>query len=115
RIPPGDPFANQRPKAGTKPAGAGAIPIEEIDRPFLDAPGRGAVAYTAGDYATALEQYQAAVARNPQDAESLSNLGQVLVRMNRAQEALPYFERALAILPDRWAYQFYLARELGLF
>src|SRR5205823_6639509 len=35
RIPRGDPFAGQRPKAGTNAAGAGAIPIEEIERPFL--------------------------------------------------------------------------------
>ena len=72
------------------------------------------MAYAAGDFATALERYQAAVQKNPQDAESLSNLGQVLVRLNRTPEAIAYFDRAVAILPNRWAYQFNLARALGL-
>jgi tetratricopeptide (TPR) repeat protein len=109
-----DPFASQRAKTTAKP-GDMVKPAEEgMARPFLDAPGRGATAYMAGDYATALGQYRAAVERNPQDAESLSNLGQVLVRMNKADEAIQYFERAVSILPDRWAYQFNLARALGL-
>jgi len=110
---PRDPFESQRPKPAAKTANA---PAQDAgaERPFLDPAGRGAVAYTAGNYASALEQFQAAIERNPQDAESLSNLGQVLVRMNRTEEAIPYFERALAILPDRWAYQFNLARALGL-
>jgi len=113
KVQHGDPFASQHAMA-SKPAGAPAALDAGRDRPFLDAPGKGATAYTAGDYAAALEQYRLAVERNPQDAESLSNLGQVLVRMNKAEEAIPYFERAVAILPDRWAYQFNLARALGL-
>jgi tetratricopeptide (TPR) repeat protein len=108
----GDPSVNHPPNPVT--ATVERIPEEGMDRPFLDPSGKAATAYAAGDYATALEQYQTAVQRNPQDAESLSNLGQVLVRMNRTEEALPYFQRALAILPDRWAYQFNLARALGL-
>jgi tetratricopeptide (TPR) repeat protein len=113
RTATGDPLMPRR----QKPAGsvtAAAPPEEGMDRPFLDPAGKGAVAYESGDYAAALEQYQAAVERNPQDAESLSNLGQVLVRMNRVEEAIPYFQRALTILPDRWSYQFNLARALGL-
>jgi len=84
------------------------------ERTFLDAAGTGAVAYGSGNYVSALEQYQTAVERNPQDAESLSNLGQVLVRLNRAREAIPYFHRAIELIPNRWAYQFNLARAEGL-
>ena len=93
-----------------------AAPLPQIgrDRPFLDAAGAGAAAYGSGDYATSLAQYQAAVERNPKDADSLSNLGQVLVRLNRPADAIPYLTRAVVLAPDRWAYQFNLARALGL-
>lgn len=95
-------------------AEAAAAPVAEAaERTFLDPAGSGAVSYGAGDYQSALAQYQAAIERNPQDAESLSNLGQVLVRLNRAPEAIPYFQRAIEIIPNRWTYQFNLARALG--
>jgi tetratricopeptide (TPR) repeat protein len=84
------------------------------EHPFIEARGAGGLAYTAGDYASALEQFQAAVEKNPEDAESLSNLGQVLVRLDRVTEAIPYFERAVALIPQRWAYRFNLARALSL-
>lgn len=83
-------------------------------RPFLDASGAGATAYAAGDYDGALAQYRAAIERNPDDAESHSNLGQVLVRLKQPAEALPHFDRALQLIPDRWAYHFNRARALGL-
>ena len=111
---PRAPLGNQHAKTASKPGDAARPPAEGMDRPFLDASGKGATAYMAGDYATALAEYRAAVERNPQDAESLSNLGQVLVRMNKPDEAIPYFERAVSIVSDRWAYQFNLARALGL-
>lgn len=84
------------------------------DRPFLDAADEGALAYEAGDLATSLAKFQAAIERNPQDTDSLSNLGQVLVKMNRPADAIPYLSRAVSLAPDRWAYQFNLARALGL-
>ena len=83
-------------------------------RPFLDEAGSGAAAYATGNYGSALEQFQAAVKKNPDDAESLSNLGQLLVRLGRTAEAIPYFERAIKIIPQRWAYRFNLARAQGL-
>jgi Flp pilus assembly protein TadD len=89
-------------------------PPEPAERPFVDPAGKGSLAYAAGDYNASLVQYLAAVEKNPQDSESLSNLGQVLVRLNRTAEAIPYFERAVAILPARWAYHFNLARAQGL-
>lgn len=116
---PADPLAARR---SAQPAAApAALPTappadakDPRERAFMDASAAGNAAYGAGDYAAALARYQEAVARNPQDAESLSNLGQVLVKMNRSQEALPYFQRAVEIVPGRWAYHFNLARALAL-
>jgi tetratricopeptide (TPR) repeat protein len=93
---------------------ASALQPTGRDRPFLDAADVATIAYESGDYATSLAQFQAAIDRNPKDADSLSNLGQVLVKMNRPADAIPYFQRAVALAPDRWAYQFNLARALGL-
>jgi tetratricopeptide (TPR) repeat protein len=93
---------------------ARAVPQLGRDRPFLDPSGAGAAAYGEGDYAAALTQYQAAVEKNPRDTDALSNLGQVLVKMNRPADAIPYLNRAVSAAPDRWAYQFNLARALGL-
>ena len=93
---------------------ARGLPQLGRDRPFLDPSGAGAAAYGEGDYAAALAQYQAAVEKNPKDTDSLSNLGQVLVKMNRPADAIPYLNRAVSLAPDRWAYQFNLARALGL-
>ena len=109
-----DPLAERR-QAMARPAEpAATTPIPDAERPFLEAAGKGSIAYGAGDYATALARYEEAVKQNPQDAESLSNLGQVLVRMQRTAEAVPYFERATALNPQRWAYRFNLARAHAL-
>jgi tetratricopeptide (TPR) repeat protein len=109
-----DPLAERR-QAMARPAGAPVAPATpDAERPFLDASGKGTVAYSSGDYVSALARYEDAVKQNPQDAESLSNLGQVLVRMQRTAEAIPYFERAAALSPKRWAYRFNLARAQGL-
>ena len=110
-----DPLSTRRNASAAGPAeSAGPLPPVGRDRPFLDPAGVATAAYASGDYATSLAQFQAAIARNPQDADSLSNLGQVLVRLNRPADAIPYLQRAVAIAPDRWAHQFNLARALGL-
>ena len=100
-------------RAPAPPASVVAAAADE-PRAFLDPSGAGTTAYASGDYEAALTQYQGAVETNPQDAESHSNLGQVLVRLNRPVEALPSFDRAIALLPERWAYHFNRARALGL-
>jgi Flp pilus assembly protein TadD len=100
--------------AAAQPAKAVRMAAATADRPFLDPSAGAAIAYSSGDMAAALRQYQTAADRNPNDAESLSNLGQVLVRLGRPAEALRYFERAIALIPDRWAYRFNLARALGI-
>lgn len=109
---PADPFASRRPVRPRAAPPADLQPSEE--RAFLEPQGEAAIAYAAGDMPSALQHYQEAVGRNPNDAESHSNLGQVLVRLNRTEEALPHFQRAIELIPDRWAYTFNLARALGL-
>jgi len=91
--------------------GAGAL-VEP--RPFMDPRSSGSAAYAAGDFEGALAKYQDAIGRNPDDAESHSNLGQVLVRLGRPAEALPHFDRAIELIEGRWAYHFNRARALRL-
>jgi Flp pilus assembly protein TadD len=112
--PPATAAPRARAAAAASPGTTGPLPQIGRDRPFMDAADAATIAYAAGDYAASLAQFQAAVERNPQDTDSLSNLGQVLVRLNRPADAIPYFQRAVALMPDRWAYQFNLARALGL-
>jgi tetratricopeptide (TPR) repeat protein len=97
---------------GVRPAAAPAA----IDPPAraLDAGLAGNAAYGRGDIAGALAQFEAAVEANPQDPVALNNVGQVLVRDNRPQDALAYFDRAVARAPEHWAYHFNRARAYAL-
>lgn len=106
-----DPLAERR--VAVAPPIAPGAPQGPAERQFVDPSGKGSLAYAGGDYASAVTHFQEAVAKNPSDAESWSNLGQVLVRLKRAPEAVPCFERAIALLPSRWTYRFNLARALG--
>jgi tetratricopeptide (TPR) repeat protein len=108
-----DPLSGRHNAAPIAAAPIASAPVP-VERPFLEPAGAAAVAYEAGDYNAALAKYLAAIEKNPDDAESLSNLGQVLIRLNRTPESIAYFERAVSILPGRWAYQFNLARAQGL-
>jgi tetratricopeptide (TPR) repeat protein len=72
------------------------------------------VAYHSGDYDAAFDKYREATERDPNDAESFSNAGQALVRLGRVAEAVPYFQRAIELNGNRWAYRFNLARAHGL-
>ena len=101
-VPAQEPVEQQRaPEAAAAPA-------------YMEPKSEGAVAYSDGNYDTAVERYQAAIAKNRDDAEALSNLGQVLVRLAKVEEAIPYFDRAIALIPQRWAYHFNRARALGI-
>ena len=91
-----------------------AAPSTPTPRSFVDEGSAGSAAYAAGDVEGALKKYQDAIARNPEDAEAHSNLGQVLVRLGRPAEALPHFDRAIALIEGRWAYHFNRARALKL-
>jgi Flp pilus assembly protein TadD len=110
---PADPLAARR-QAVAPPPVEGQAPAPDTQRPFMDASASATVAYSAGDNAGAIEKFEAAVARNPQDAESFSNLGQVLVRVGRTEDAIPHFQRACSLNPDRWTYRFNLGRALAL-
>jgi Flp pilus assembly protein TadD len=109
-APKTDPLASRRVQAPIAKKEAPAA----VARPFMDSSAVGSEAYSSGDLNASLAAYQAAVEKNPQDAESWSNLGQVLLRLNRVAEAVPCFDRAIAILPSRWAYTFNRARAMGL-
>lgn len=91
----------------------GSAPVP-IDIPVLDAPAAGKNEYHHGNYEAALAHFQAKLQENPGDAESLSNAGQVLVRLGRTPEALPLLSEAAELDPTRWAYRFNLARAEGL-
>jgi Flp pilus assembly protein TadD len=95
-------------------AGPVATPAADVPRSFMDDNAAGSAAYGAGDFASALTKYEDAIARNPEDAEAHSNLGQVLVRLGRPAEALVHFDRAIALIQGRWAYHFNRARALKL-
>lgn len=71
------------------------------------------IAYQGGDYRAAFDRFLEATQRNPRDAEALSNCGQMLVRLNRVVEALPYFQRAIELNSGRWAYRFNLGHAYG--
>lgn len=79
---------------------------------FLDADEAGRLAYRGGNYDEALARFKASIARNPSDAESMSNAAQILVRQGRVEEALPLLRRAVEVNGGRWAYRFNLARAL---
>jgi len=70
----------------------------------------GQQAYVSGNIDASAQQLQRAVDANPNDPRALNDLGQVLVRTGRAREAITYLEKAVALKPDSWAYQFNRAR-----
>lgn len=102
------------PPAPPPPAAADPAPLATA--PAFDSrqvAAAGLVAYTRGDITGSVEQFQAVVEADPQNAEALNNLGQVLVRSGRPREAIPYFDRAIAQAGGVWAYHFNRARALG--
>ncbi|MGH9348150.1 MAG: tetratricopeptide repeat protein [Vicinamibacterales bacterium] len=106
------------PAADTRSAARRAAPAPVYPRVVrsIDARRPGEAAYARGDVPAALNHFQQAVDADPTDPEALNNLGQLLVRSGRAVEAMPFFDRAVRIAPDRWAYRFNRARgfaELG--
>jgi Flp pilus assembly protein TadD len=109
------PFKAVSPTAESAPAERPVTSAADVvsSVPFMDAARAGNASYVTGDLESALAQYRDALERNPRDAESLSNMGQVLVKVNRVAEAVPLFEQACALAPWRWAYRFNLARAVG--
>lgn len=63
----------------------------------------------AGDYAAAGAAYRAFLKTHPDDADALSNLGVVLVRLGRLDEAVQEYEAAERLRPGDWRIQLNLA------
>jgi Flp pilus assembly protein TadD len=116
-TPPVDDIARpaaSTPKTPAQPPGVAAVPSESpvagSGRPPILEPGfvRGPRAETAStaDPAAAQTAYEKALVQRPDDAETLNKLGQVLVALGKIDEALPRFERAAALAPDKWLYHF---------
>jgi Flp pilus assembly protein TadD len=78
-----------------------------VEPGFVSAP-RAATTPSA-DPAAARTAYEKTLVQRPDDAETLNKLGQTLVALGRIDEAVPRFERAAAVAPDKWLYQFNLA------
>ena len=70
----------------------------------------GEKAYAAGNMEAALQRFQTAVDANPNDVRALNDLGQALVRLGRAKDAVPYLDSVVRLSPDSWTYQFNRAR-----
>jgi len=107
------PVTTGRPQPPARPA----RPESETatGEPKFMSPNRaGVAAYTQGNFQEALGELQKAIEKNPEDADSLNNMGQVLVRLNRTPEAVPYFERAIQLSRANWAPRFNLGRAYGL-
>jgi Flp pilus assembly protein TadD len=115
-TPPVDDIARPATSTPTTPAqppivpAAGESSVAGSGRPAILEPGfvRGPRAETTptADPATAQTAYEKALVQRPDDAETLNKLGQVLVALGKIDEALPRFERAAALAPDKWLYHF---------
>jgi len=91
-----------------RPAGGGAATAAPVTS--IDESRQGLAAYNRGDVTGSVEQFTAAVEADPQNADAQNNLGQVLVRTGRTREAVPHFDRAIALSEGTWAYHFNRAR-----
>jgi tetratricopeptide (TPR) repeat protein len=72
-----------------------------------------ASAYARRDFKGALDALRRAVAADPSDLVAQNNLGQVLVRLGQAPEAIPHLTIAANGAPGEWSYHFNLARARG--
>ena len=110
-VPPGATPGSQRGSAAT---------VVSVD-PDVASPARagdfaraGAAAFTAGDFEGARQHYEAALEEWPDDAQTLNDVGQALVRLGDVSGAIVNFERAVRLAPAKWAYRFNLAHAAGL-
>ena len=60
-----------------------------------------------------VEEYQTQIAENPNDADSMAALGSYLGNTGRVDEAIPWYEKALAIAPENWDARLGFARTLA--
>lgn len=90
--------------------GPGYLPISAVTSDSS----RGAPAPAMGDPAAARAAFERALVENPNDPETLNNLGRTLLTLGQTGEAIKRFERAIAIAPGKAAYHFNLARTVAL-
>jgi tetratricopeptide (TPR) repeat protein len=76
----------------------------EAAKSFADRFLRANAFYAAGDYAKALEEYDAAVQLRPDDPVVLNNRGVTLHHLERDEEAFADFNRSLQLHPDHPGY-----------
>ena len=89
------------PLATRRAASAAAVAATEAEESTSDDP---AVHAEAGDGGKLLDTYRDAVQRRPEDADARTSLAQTLVGLKRTEEAIPHFERAIALDPQRPAH-----------
>ena len=96
----------------------GRGPVAEVTAPlrapilepgFVDAPKAGGASTGTVDFAAARSLHEQTLVKRPDDPDTLNKLGQALVGLGKIDEAIPRFERATALAPDKWAYHFNLA------
>ncbi|HEY7447997.1 MAG TPA: tetratricopeptide repeat protein [Vicinamibacterales bacterium] len=105
---PAAPVSPPPPQQARKPDSA--IGPTLVARPFLDSARAVQTASAAGSLDGAVDRFREAVQQNPDDAESLNNLGLALVQAGQTTQALPHLERATKSFPGVWEYRFNLAR-----
>lgn len=105
----GDPAIDARMAHGSQALEAGLLDEAIYDftsiiraKPeFAEGWNRRATAYfAAGDYARSIADCAEVLKRNPGHFGALSGLGQIYVKLERYQEALRWFRRALAVNPN---------------
>ena len=98
----------------TEPTVRTTDPVAVASHKAENAVRTGNLAYSQGNFAGALSDYEAAVAADGENAGARNNLGQVLVRTGRPAEAVPHFGEAIRLDPTQWSYRFNRARAYGL-
>ena len=58
--------------------------------------------HQAGDLPGAMREYQACIAAEPNRVEARSNLGAVLAKLGRYQDAIDQYQAALKVAPPTW-------------
>ena len=105
-----------RPAAPGAPAAATSAADTRVNGPALatgtasDLDREASAAYARGDFSSALDALRRAVAADSRDLVAQNNLGQVLLRLGQAPDAIPHLTIAADGAPGEWSYRFNLAR-----
>ena len=94
-------------------AGQAAPAVSLWSATSLDRKRNGRAGPFSGDLAGARVRYEEALAKTPDDAETLNNLGLTLEQLGRVDDAIARFSRAAQISSQNWAYHFNLAHALA--